>query len=185
MSRRSRDTLISEPHRCSPWLSASGEVVTYLAVLAFYITKHRIFELMETVAIAVLCSIHLIRSRNKHLDHEHALQEELTALKHSVRSARVLPDLEGGGPHDASTAPKHASTESTIVPPPPYSLAPAKARRRWRRDARRRRRALRRVVWTTTFKVREHARGPDRVLKRRQLLLQRVLVIEVFIAGAD
>ena len=132
MSRRSRDTLISEPHRCSPWLSASGEVVTYLAVLAFYITKHRIFELMETVAIAVLCSIHLIRSRNKHLDHEHALQEELTALKHSVRSARVLPDLEGGGPHDAS---KRASTASSITPPaPPYSLAPAKARRRWRED---------------------------------------------------
>ena len=111
---------------CSPWLSASGEVVTYLAVLAFYITKHRIFELMETVAIAVLCSIHLIRSRNKHLDHEHALQEELTALKHSVRSARrVLPDLEGGGP---------VSTESIAPPPPPYSLAPAKARRRWRED---------------------------------------------------
>ena len=117
---------------CSPWLSASGEVVTYLAVLAFYITKHRIFELMETVAIAVLCSIHLIRSRNKHLDHEHALQEELTALKHSVRSARGLPDLEGGGPHDAS---KRASTASSITPPPPpYSLAPAKARRRWRED---------------------------------------------------
>ena len=118
---------------CSPWLSASGEVVTYLAVLAFYITKHRIFELMETVAIAALCSIHLIRSRNKHLDHEHQLQEELTALKHSVRgAARVLPgDLEGGGPHDASTASKIASIEP---PTPPYSLAPAKARRRWRED---------------------------------------------------
>ena len=53
--------------------------------------------------IAALCSIHLIRSRNKHLDHEHALQEELTALKHSVRgAARVLPgDLEDGGPPDA------------------------------------------------------------------------------------
>ena len=70
------------------------------------------------------------------MDHEHQLQEELTALKHSVRSARVLPrDLEGGGPHDASTASKHASTESSIMPPaPPYSLAPAKARRRWRED---------------------------------------------------
>ena len=128
------DMMLIHLFTCSPWLSASGEVVTYLAVLAFYITKHRIFELMETVAIAVLCSIHLIRSRNKHLDHEHALQEELTALKHSVRSARVLPDVECGGPPDASTAPKHASTESTIVPPPPYSLAPAKARRRWRED---------------------------------------------------
>ena len=69
-------------------------------------------------------------SRNKHLDHEHALQEELTALKHSVRSAR---DLEGGGPPDASS--KRASTASSIAPPPPpYSLAPAKARRRWRED---------------------------------------------------
>ena len=130
------DMMLIHLFTCSPWLSASGEVVTYLAVLAFYITKHRIFELMETVAIAALCSIHLIRSRNKHLDHEHQLQEELTALKHSVRSARVLPrDLEGGGPHDASTASKHASTESSIMPPaPPYSLAPAKARRRWRED---------------------------------------------------
>ena len=118
------DMMLIHLFTCSPWLSASGEVVTYLAVLAFYITKHRIFELMETVAIAVLCSIHLIRSRNKHLDHEHALQEELTALKHSVRSARrVLPDLEGGGP---------VSTESITPPAPPYSLAPAKARRRWR-----------------------------------------------------
>ena len=65
----------------------------------------------------------------------------LTALKHSVRSARVSPDLECGGPPDAadvSTASKHASTESTqssiAPPPPPYSLAPAKARRRWRED---------------------------------------------------
>ncbi|CAH0377380.1 unnamed protein product [Pelagomonas calceolata] len=135
------DMMLIHLFTCSPWLSASGEVVTYLAVLAFYITKHRIFELMETVAIAALCSIHLIRSRNKHLDHEHALQEELTALKHSVRSARVLPDIECGGPPDAadvSTASKHASTESTqssiAPPPPPYSLAPAKARRRWRED---------------------------------------------------
>ena len=104
-------------------------------MLAFYITKHRIFELLETVAIAALCSIHLIRSRNKHLDHEHALQEELTALKHSVRSARVHPDLECGGPPDASTASKRASMASSITPPPPpYSLAPAKARRRWRED---------------------------------------------------
>ena len=129
------DMMLIHLFTCSPWLSASGEVVTYLAVLAFYLTKHRIFELLETVAIAALCSIHLIRSRNKHLDHEHQLQEELTALKHSVRSARVLPDLEGGGPHDASTASKRASTASSITPPPPpYSLAPAKARRRWRED---------------------------------------------------
>ena len=78
------------------------------------------------MCIAALCSVHLIRSRNKHLDHERELQEELTALKHSVRSARrVLPDLEGGGP---------VSTESITPPPPPYSLAPAKARRRWRED---------------------------------------------------
>ena len=126
------DMVLIHVFTCSPWLSASGEVVTYLAVLAFYLTKHRIFELLETVAIAALCSIHLIRSRNKHLDHEHQLQEELTALKHSVRSARVLPrDLECGGPHDASTASKPASIEP---PPPPYSLAPAKARRRWRED---------------------------------------------------
>ena len=122
------DMMLIHLFTCSPWLSASGEVVTYLAVLAFYLTKHRIFELLETVAIAALCSIHLIRSRNKHLDHEHQLQEELTALKHSVRgAARVLPgDLEGGGP---------VSTEGSIEPPPPpYSLAPAKARRRWRED---------------------------------------------------
>ena len=135
------DMVLIHVFTCSPWLSASGEAVTYLAVLAFYIAKHRIFELLETVMIAALCSIHLIRSRNKHLDHEHELQQELTALKHSVRSARVPGDLEGGGPHDAadvSTASKHASTESTqssiAPPPPPYSLAPAKARRRWRED---------------------------------------------------
>ena len=126
------DMMLIHLFTSSPWLSVSGEVVTYLAVIAFYFTKHRIFELLETVCIAALCSVHLIRSRNKHLDHERELQEELTALKHSVRSARVLPDLEGGGPHDAS---KRASTASSITPPaPPYSLAPAKARRRWRED---------------------------------------------------
>ena len=54
------DMVLIHVFTCSPWLSASGEVVTYLAVLAFYITKHRIFELMETVMIAALCSIHLI-----------------------------------------------------------------------------------------------------------------------------
>ena len=129
------DMMLIHLFTSSPWLSVSGEVVTYLAVIAFYFTQHRIFELLETVCIAALCSVHLIRSRNKHLDHERELQEELTALKHSVRSARVLPDLEGGGPHDASTASKRASTASSITPPPPpYSLAPAKARRRWRED---------------------------------------------------
>ncbi len=128
------DMMLIHLFTSSPWLSVSGEVVTYLAVIAFYFTKHRIFELLETVCIAALCSVHLIRSRNKHLDHERELQEELTALKHSVRgAARVFPgDLEGGGPPDAS---KRASTASSITPPaPPYSLAPAKARRRWRED---------------------------------------------------
>ena len=38
-----------------------------------------------------------------------------------------IAHLEGGGPHDASTA-------SVEPPTPPYSLAPAKARRRWRED---------------------------------------------------
>ena len=127
------DMMLIHLFTSSPWLSVSGEVVTYLAVIAFYFTKHRIFELLEPVCIAALCSVHLIRSRNKHLDHERELQEELTALKHSVRgAARVLPgDLEGGGPHDASTASKPASIEP---PTPPYSLALAKARRRWRED---------------------------------------------------
>ena len=113
----------------SPWLSASGEVVTYLAVIAFYCTKHLIFELLETVCIAALCSVHLIRSRNKHADRERALQEELAALKQSRRSARALPDLEGGGPHDAT------KSRLSIEPPtPPYSLAPKRERRRWRED---------------------------------------------------
>ena len=75
----------------------------------------------------------LIRSRNKHLDHEHALQEELTALKHSVRSARVLPDLEWRWSTRVDGAEARVDGEHHRRPPP-YSLAPAKARRRWRED---------------------------------------------------
>ena len=96
-------------------------------------------------------------------------------------------DLSSGS---AVKAPLETSAEGNVIikvlpPAPPRLRRRERVGRRRRRDARRRRRALRRVVWTTTFKVREHARGPDRVLERRQLLLQRVLVIEVFIAGAD
>ena len=58
----------------SPWLSISGEMVTIVSFLAFHYTKETVFELLETTAIAILCSFHLIASRNKHMEREKQLR---------------------------------------------------------------------------------------------------------------
>ena len=65
----------------SPWLSVLGESVTMLSFLAFHLTKETLFELLETTMIAVLCSFHLILSRNKHWDHEKTLTSNMEDLR--------------------------------------------------------------------------------------------------------
>lgn len=70
----------------SVWLSLSGEIVTILAAVAFTFTKETIWELLETTMIAVLCSFHMIGSRNKHKERE----EELEAGVENLRQQTVL-----------------------------------------------------------------------------------------------
>jgi len=66
----------------SQWLSVGGEIVTYACALAFFLTEETIFELVETTAIAMLCSFHLIASRSKVLEHEHELEEQIEDMEH-------------------------------------------------------------------------------------------------------
>ena len=74
----------------SRWLSGCGELVTYGSVLAFALTKHKVFEYVETVLIAGLCSMHLIRSRNKHHDHERELEREVRRLSTRLSSINLV-----------------------------------------------------------------------------------------------
>lgn len=69
-------------HLCthSMWLSVSGELVTIAMVIAFHFTKQTVWELLETTLLAILCSFHLINSRNKHLDNEKNLRQDLNTL---------------------------------------------------------------------------------------------------------
>ncbi len=47
---------------------------------ALHFTKEKLWELLETTILAVLCSFHWIKSRNKHMDHEKELQRDLNTL---------------------------------------------------------------------------------------------------------
>lgn len=76
----------------SPWLSISGECLTIAFFLAFHFTKETLFELLETTLIAVLCSFHLILSRNKHKDRNQALQADLLKMRQS--SIHLLRNVE-------------------------------------------------------------------------------------------
>ena len=78
----------------APWLSASGEFVCVLSVIAFHLTKARIFELLETVLIAALCSFHLIHSRHKHMRAEKNLRRRLRRWKGRRTQIQVAPDDE-------------------------------------------------------------------------------------------
>ena len=51
----------------STWLSVTGEVVTYIHVLLFHFTKESVWELLETVFLAVLSSMYMINSRREAL----------------------------------------------------------------------------------------------------------------------
>jgi hypothetical protein len=66
------------------WISISGELVTIAMFLLFHFTKETLWELLETVLLAMLCSFHMIGSRNKHLDHEKELEHDLRTLCHQT-----------------------------------------------------------------------------------------------------
>ena len=76
----------------SPWLSISGECMTIVFFMAFHFTKETLFELLETTLIAVLCSFHLIRSRNKHKNRNQALHTDMLKLRQS--SMYLLRNME-------------------------------------------------------------------------------------------
>lgn len=69
------------------WLSVSGELTTVLCALCFHFTNETLFELLETVFLAILCSFHLIRSRSKALDGKEEKELEMIAL---VRQTSIL-----------------------------------------------------------------------------------------------
>jgi hypothetical protein len=64
----------------SAWLSILGELVTIAMFLAFHFTKESVWELLETTLLAMLCSFHLISSRNKHMTRQAELQQDLKTL---------------------------------------------------------------------------------------------------------
>jgi hypothetical protein len=65
----------------SRWLSLSGELMTVVFFLAFHFTTETVWELLETTGIAVLCSFHMIKSRNKHMDHEEQLEVDIESIR--------------------------------------------------------------------------------------------------------
>ena len=64
----------------SIWLSVSGEFVTIAMAFAFHMTKQTVWELLETTFLAILCSFHLIHSRNKHMDDAKELRQDLNTI---------------------------------------------------------------------------------------------------------
>ena len=80
------------------WLSVCGEIVTYMMVLSFTLTKETVFELLETTLIAMLCSFHLIKSRSKHMGREQELAHSMERMRwqsHRLlsQSYRTLQDI--------------------------------------------------------------------------------------------
>ena len=113
----------------SRWLSVlAGEIKTYLLVLFFTLTKETVFELVETTAIAVLCSFHLIGARSQVMAERSALQKDLREYERrgSVllqnlalvqqecidQSVLLREDLEVGGGDDEESGSVVATEES-------------------------------------------------------------------------
>eukprot|EP00527_Entomoneis_sp_CCMP2396_P007007 CAMPEP_0198155596 /NCGR_PEP_ID=MMETSP1443-20131203/69208_1 /TAXON_ID=186043 /ORGANISM="Entomoneis sp., Strain CCMP2396" /LENGTH=341 /DNA_ID=CAMNT_0043822351 /DNA_START=884 /DNA_END=1909 /DNA_ORIENTATION=+ len=63
------------------WLSVTGEITTVILFLAFHFTTETLFELLETTGLAILCSFHLIRSRNKHKHREEQLEMNIENIR--------------------------------------------------------------------------------------------------------
>ena len=75
------DMLLIHSFTSSRWLSVGGEITTIIFFLAFHFTKETVFELLETTVIAMLCSFHLIASRNKHKEREEELEVGMTDFR--------------------------------------------------------------------------------------------------------
>ena len=84
----------------APWLSGAGELTTMICFLSYHFTQEKVFELMETTFIAALCSIHMIRSRNKHMYSEEKLARTLDEVRYHYREESYRYDKLYGNQED-------------------------------------------------------------------------------------
>ncbi|KAL3780415.1 hypothetical protein HJC23_004352 [Cyclotella cryptica] len=52
----------------------AGEFVTIVSMLLYHFTKQKVWELLETTLLAMICSFHMISSRSEHWDREEELE---------------------------------------------------------------------------------------------------------------
>ena len=98
----------------SRWLSVAGEATTIIFFLAFHFTKETVFELLETTIIAVLCSFHLIGSRNKAKDRVEHLEvgmENFRRQSMAIMLRRSSQQLGGGDPKELEALLMEEETE--------------------------------------------------------------------------
>jgi len=99
----------------SPWLSISGEFVTVVCFLAFHFTKETLYELLETTLIAVLCSFHLILSRNKAKDRNQKLETDLNNLRQT--SFYLLRNVDIIDPEELGKLEENSQVDSVRTAP--------------------------------------------------------------------
>ncbi|CAJ1961779.1 unnamed protein product [Cylindrotheca closterium] len=75
----------------SSWLSITGEVITYIHVILFTLTKESVWELLETVLLAVLSSIYMINDRKKVMQERDQKDMDLDSLRE--RGALLLRNI--------------------------------------------------------------------------------------------
>jgi len=75
----------------STWLSVTGEVITYIHVILFTVTKESVWELLETVLLAVLSSIYMINDRKKVMQERDQKDLDLDSLRE--RGALLLRNI--------------------------------------------------------------------------------------------
>lgn len=54
--------------------SITGESITIVSFLLYHYTKQKVWELLETTLLAMICSFHMISSRSQHWDREEELE---------------------------------------------------------------------------------------------------------------
>lgn len=105
------------------WLSITGEIVTVVSMLLYHYTKQKVWELLETTLLAMICSFHMISSRSEHWDREEELEGliglEIIANHHRINIKNVrrcvtidLQDLDSNIVDGKLNAPKNAHFHS-------------------------------------------------------------------------
>ncbi|KAL3769989.1 hypothetical protein ACHAWO_008363 [Cyclotella atomus] len=68
------DMVLIHLFTATKWLSISGESITIVSMLLYHYTKQKVWELLETTLLAMICSFHMISSRSEHWDREEELE---------------------------------------------------------------------------------------------------------------